>query len=308
MNAPHIACVGGAVLDLIYGVDRLPSADTKLAARSFTESGGGMAANAAAAVARLGGRSTWFGRVGDDEMGQHIVAGLGAAGVATFAHVVGGARSPHSLVLVDDRGDRAIVLYRSNSFDIDPQWLPLDRICEADVVLADNRWVPGAARALHAARARGIPAVLDADISDDPTVLSAVQAATHAIFSEQGLSGLFRTADPAEGLRRAAEHAGFVAVTLGDRGVLWIDGEGALRSLDAFPVTARETLGAGDVFHGAFALALAERQSIDEALRFAAVTAALKCERSGGRKTFPARDEVDAALQGANRPASSLLS
>lgn len=294
---PRVSCVGGAVLDLIYSVERLPSADTKMAAKSFTESGGGMAANAAAAIARLGGQSTWFGRVGDDEMGQHIVNGLESSGVATSAHVIAGAKSPHSLVLVDDHGDRAIVLYRSNGFDVNPSWLPLDRVCEADVVLADNRWVPGATRALKAARDRGIPAVLDADISDDPAVLGAVQVATHAVFSEQGLSGLFGTADPIAGLKLAAKHAPFVAVTLGSKGVLWIDAEGGVQVLEAFPIAAKETLGAGDVFHGAFALALGERQPMADAMRFAAVTAALKCQRTGGRMTFPSRGEVDAALK-----------
>jgi sulfofructose kinase len=297
MSPPRIACVGGAVLDLIYGVERLPSADTKLVARSVAESGGGMAANAAAAIARLGGSATWYGRIGDDEMGQHIVSGLEAKGVASFPHRIPGTKSPHSIVLVDDQGDRAIVLYRPSGFDVDPKWLPLERICDAEVVLADNRWVPGAVRALEAARDRGIPAVLDADISDDLDGLSAVQASTHVVFSEQGLSGLFRTDDPAEGLRLASRHAPFVAVTLGSKGVLWLDADGRIRSLKALAVTAKETLGAGDVFHGAFALALAEGRTEEQALRFGAATAALKCERAGGRATFPTRSEVDAALQ-----------
>ncbi len=302
MSAPQIACVGGAVLDLIYGVERLPSADTKLPARSFTESGGGMAANAAAAIARLGGRSTWYGRVGDDEMGQHIVRGLIDAGVQPVPHTVTGAKSPHSLVLVDDQGDRAIVLYRSSGFDVDPGWLPLDDICTADIVLADNRWVQGATRALSAARHRGIPAVLDADISDDPNALQAVKSATHVVFSEQGLSTILHTADPVEGLRLAAQHAPFVAVTLGAKGVMWMGEAGDICTLDAYPVKAQETLGAGDVFHGAFALALAEGQPVEGALRFASVTAALKCERSGGRATFPDRAEVDAALRPSQEP------
>lgn len=295
----RVSCVGGAVLDLIYRVDRLPSADTKLVARSFSKSGGGMAANAAAAIARLGGQSSWFGRMADDETGRQILDGLEASGVVTVARVISGAESPHSLVLVSEDGDRAIVLYRPNSFDPDPSWLPLERICQADAVLADNRWVPGAVSALAAARDRGIPAVLDADISDDAKVLSAVQAATHAIFSEQGLAGIFGTPDAVAGLKLAARYAPFVAVTLGSKGVLWLDGEGRVQVLEAFPITARETLGAGDVFHGAFALALAERRSNADAIRFAAAAAALKCERTGGRATFPGRAEVEAVLESA---------
>ncbi|WP_198083443.1 PfkB family carbohydrate kinase [Variovorax sp. E3] len=296
MKALTVSCVGGAVLDVIYRVDQLPSSDTKLVARSRVESGGGMAANAAAAIARLGGNARWIGRVGDDDMANHIVSGLETSGVHVTARRICDATSPHSIVLVDQRGDRAIVLYRSTDFDADAQWLPLDMICQANVVLADNRWVAGAVRALDAARARGLPAVLDADISDDPQMILAVKAASHVVFSEQGLAGLFGTADPLEGLKRAAVHAPFVAVTLGGAGVAWLDAERQPQHLRAFPVTARETLGAGDVFHGAFALALAERRTESEALRFAAVTAALKCERTGGRSTFPNRSEVDERL------------
>jgi sugar/nucleoside kinase (ribokinase family) len=66
--------------------------------------------------------------------------------------------------------------------------------------------------------------------------------------------------------------------------------------LPAFPVVAVETLGAGDTFHGAYALALAEGVGVAEALRFAAAAAALRCTRSGGRAALPSRAEVMALL------------
>ena len=63
----RVSCVGVAVLDFIYNVERLPSADGKIVAHSLIESGGGMAANAAATIVRLGGHAAWFGRVGGDQ-------------------------------------------------------------------------------------------------------------------------------------------------------------------------------------------------------------------------------------------------
>jgi sulfofructose kinase len=288
-----VACVGVAVLDLIYGVERLPSADGKIRAHSLVESGGGMAANAAAAIARLGGAASWFGRVGADEMGAHVLAGLEAEGVETRAHRIPDVRTSHSVVLVDRLGDRAIVLYGSDALDADPSWLPVAEIMARRVVLADIRWIPGAIRALTAARTAGRPAILDADTTDDPAALGAVKAASHVIFSRSGLDSLFGGA-PEDALRRAAGHAPFVAVTLGADGVLWLDASGAMRHIPAVPVDARETLGAGDVFHGAFALALAEGRGEEQALRFGAAAAALKCARSGGRASFPYRNEVDA--------------
>lgn len=295
---PSVACVGVAVLDLIYGVERLPSVDGKIRAHSLVESGGGMAANAAAAIARLGGQASWYGRVGDDELGAHALAGLAAEGVdASAARRIVGARTSHSVVLVDGRGDRAIVLYGSEALEPDASWLPLDKIVGNAVVLADIRWVEGAVRALAAARQAARPAVLDADASSNPAAIDAVKAASHVVFSASGLADLFKTCDPEEGLRRAARQAPFVAVTLGAKGVLWMDAGGALRRSPALPVTAQETLGAGDVFHGAFAVALAEGHGEERALTFAAAAAAVKCSRSGGRVSYPYRNEVDRCLQ-----------
>jgi sulfofructose kinase len=288
-----VACVGVAVLDLIYGVERLPSEDSKIRAHSLVESGGGMAANAASAISRLGGRATWYGRVGEDEMGTHVLAGLAAEGVETAAQRIAGARTSHSVILVDRGGDRAIVLYGSEALDGDPSWLPLDRVVAHDVVLADIRWIPGAINALTAARAAGRPAVLDADTTHDPMAIAAVKAASHVVFSKSGLDSLFGGGTPEEALRRAADHTRFVAVTLGAQGVLWVDASGGVRHIPAVPIEARETLGAGDVFHGAFALALAEGRTEEQAIEFGAAAAAFKCARTGGRASFPYRNEVD---------------
>jgi len=288
-----IACVGGAVIDLIYGVERLPSIDGKLHALSYMESGGGMAANAAVIIQRLGGKALWCGRLGDDDKGRRIRDDLQSEHVDVhLTRIIPGVQSSHSIVLVDRDGNRAIVLYRSDSLDADPSWLPMADITSGDAVLADNRWVPGAVAVLSAARAKGIPAILDADEAGDQSSLAAVAAASHVIFSAAGLCDLFDTVDPAEGLRLAAKHAPFVAVTMGGDGVIWMDQTGAPRRLPAFSVAARETVGAGDIFHGAFALALVEGRTEEQALQFAAAVAAIKCTREGGRSSFPFRPEV----------------
>jgi len=107
---------------------------------------------------------------------------------------------------------------------------------------------------------------------------------------------MFGVDDPEEGLRRAAKHAPFVAVTLGAEGVLWLDESGRLERVNAVPIVARETLAAGDVFHGAFALAITEKQELRQALRFASAAAALKCTRFGGAFAAPQRAEVEELL------------
>jgi sulfofructose kinase len=100
-----------------------------------------------------------------------------------------------------------------------------------------------------------------------------------------------------------AAGATLAAVTHGERGVVFCI-RGRCGHLAAVPVKAVETLGAGDVFHGAYSLALAEGASLEAALRFAAAAAALKCSRSGGRAGLPRRAEVD-ALARTREPAIS---
>jgi sugar/nucleoside kinase (ribokinase family) len=120
-----------------------------------------MAANASVAAARLGAIVHYWGRVGDDALGERIVSSLQAEGVQTAAiRCIAGARSPCSAVLVDERGERLICTYNDPALDADATWLPIASLVNVDAVLADVRWTAGAARALAAARAAGVPAVL----------------------------------------------------------------------------------------------------------------------------------------------------
>jgi sugar/nucleoside kinase (ribokinase family) len=98
-------------------------------------------------------------------------------------------------------------------------------------------------------------------------------------------------------LRRLTAHlSGFLAVTDGPNGVTWLDG-GTLRHMAAFKVETIDSLGAGDAFHGAFALALAEGRDLRDAMRFAGATAALKCTHFGGASGAPQRAEVEEFLK-----------
>jgi sulfofructose kinase len=293
----RVNCVGVAVLDLIYTVDRFPAADAKILAHDLREVGGGLAANAAVAVVRLGGQAAWFGRLGADERGRRILDGLTAEGVAVGAvRLVDDMVSSHSIVLVDAEGRRLVVLYRPTALPAAPEWLDLDQVLDCDVVLADIRWPEAAGHVLAAARQRGLPGVLDADTADPASFAIPIAAASHAIFSRDGLSAAAGTEDVEEGLRCMARRTeAFVAVTLGADGVAWLQG-GRLCGMAAHRVGVRDTLAAGDVFHGAFALALSEGRDEAAALAFANAAAAVKCSRPGGRDGIPSRAMVERLL------------
>jgi sulfofructose kinase len=199
-------------------------------------------------------------------------------------------------VLIDADGERLVCGYNDPALDDDASWLPLASVAGVGAVLADVRWRAGAAAVLEAARAAGVPSVLDADVAPVESLHALCALCDYAIFSEPGLAIATGVSIPGEGLQRARALApGVVGVTLGAEGFLWLESGREHRSV-APKVDAVDTLAAGDVFHAAFALALAEGKDVAASARFANAAAALKCTRPGGRNGAPTRTEVEALL------------
>jgi sulfofructose kinase len=287
-------CLGIATLDYVYAVPTLPQTATKHRATHLEVSGGGIAANAAVAIARLGGTAALLTRLGDDMTGDLIRQGLRQDGVdVSLSRPLAGLRSPVSAVMVDVAGERMLVSYSDPSTPARVDWLPDTLPRDVRAVLCDTRWEEGARALFQAARAAGVPAVLDGDRK--PQLPGTVASATHVAFSEQGIAELTGITDPVVALESLPVDGPWLAVTCGARGV-WVRDQGVTSHVPSFRVDAVDTLGAGDVWHGAFTLALAEGQSEPSAVRFANATAALKCTRFGGRKGAPTRKDVEAFL------------
>jgi sugar/nucleoside kinase (ribokinase family) len=288
-----VLCAGIAVQDLIFRVQDFPPPGGKARASAYLAVNGGCAGNAAIAVARLGGRARYVGPLGDaqDAATESILAQFARDGVDTAGVLrIAGAVAPVSAILVDAAGERMIATRVEPQLDDvrleDPEPL-LDGI---SVLLADNRYGALVLPLCAAARRRGIPVVLDADRPRDAAD-PLFRSASHVIFSREGLQGM--ADDLAAGLSAAAQRTdAFLAVTDGAGDLLWMR-DGAVQRMSVPKLQAVDTLAAGDVFHGAFALALAEGRDAPDALRFAAATASLKCTRFGGVAGAPGRAEVE---------------
>ncbi len=293
----RILCVGIAAQDFVFRVPELPAGGHKFRAHGFASVGGGMAGTAAVAVARLGGEALLCARVGDDPMAALVRAELEGYGVdCTLSVPVPGAATPTSAIMVDERGERMIVNYRDDDLHETPD---LSRTGSLDAVEADTRWHGGALEAMRLARARGIPGVLDVEAPVLGHGPEAIRLATHVAFAAPGLRSFVGApnAPLEDALRLAATRTdAFVCVTDGGEGVLWLV-DGALQGLPAFAVDVVDTLGAGDIWHGAFALRLGLGDSEEAAIRFASAAAALKCTRFGGRAGVPRLSEVNTFLK-----------
>jgi len=295
-----VLCAGIIVLDEVFQVDRFPQPDAKTEAENFFIVNGGCAANAAVAIARLGGRAVLAGPLGgppgEDLNGDRVLAALAREQIdCSGCQRIAGAPTALSAIFLDARGDRMIVTHRDDRLAAAKPDDPARLVACADVVLADNRFPDFVRPICVAARERGLTVVLDAD---RPTQMSEdlFQIATHVVFSSECLRATTGREDLAAALAAVADMTpSFLAVTHGPHDVLWRAGA-TLRKSPVFSVKAIDTLGAGDVFHGAFALALAEGRGVAAALRFAAAAAGLKCTRLGGSMAAPYRAEVEARL------------
>jgi sulfofructose kinase len=287
------------VQDIVMRVENFPAPGTKVAASEFIITGGGCAANAAVTVARLGGRAAFAGPLGgaDDHVSNRIVTKLNAEGIDCSGAVrVDGGTASVSLILLDAAGEKTIATRRGVQLGHARPADVSQLVADADAVLVDNRFPDFVTAVCRAAHARKIPVVIDLDQAtklDDPLLA----LGTHVVASAEALRATTGLNDYAAGLKRLAEHVGgFLAITDGPTGVYWLD-HGSVRHMPAFKVKVIDSLGAGDAFHGAFTLGLAEGRNLIDTMRFASATAALKCTKFGGASGAPQRAEVDEFLK-----------
>jgi sulfofructose kinase len=139
-----------------------------------------------------------------------------------------------------------------------------------------------------------VPTVLDADLGGREALPELLELVDYAVFSAPALHELARGQSDADALKHVLRHGlRHAGVTLGPRGYLWVERDGRTGHQPAFQVDVVDTTGAGDAFHGAFALGVAEGLPTDELVRRAAAVAALKCTRLGSRAGLPTRSELE---------------
>ena len=280
-------------------VDRFPQAGAKVQASEFLITSGGQAGNSAVAMARLGAKVSYIGALGghDDEVANTIIKTFASENIdVSGALRVPGARSSVSTIMIDATGEKMIATRRNQGLSDAVPDDPAKAVAHVDAVMLDNRYGNISLPICRAAKARGIPRVLDFDKptpADDPLL----QGCTHVICSADAIREAMGVNDIPGALMKLGEnYSGFLAVTDGPKGVYWLE-DGKVRHMDAFKVEAIDTLGAGDTFHGAFAVRLVETGDVVLSMRFAAAAAAIKCTRFGGLMGAATRAEVDAFLK-----------
>jgi sulfofructose kinase len=290
-HAPvDVLCVGYACVDINFNAPHHPTADEKLRATAMHTCGGGPAANAAVTIARLGGSVRFCGYLGNDAFGDAHLREFASDGVLADVLQRGEAPTPVAAVTIKPNGDRSIIDYRAPSALAANDTIRLAHT-PAKVLLVDGHQPLLSLALVEEARALGIPSVLDAGSINDGTLLL-YNKVDYLITSEKFAKQFSGEEDPRTALAALDGTAPFIACTWGAEGVYWQD-ENGQHHMPAFDIEPVDTTGAGDAFHGAFALGVAEGLQPKQNMQRASATGALTCLKAGARTALPSRKAVD---------------
>jgi ribokinase len=304
-NSGHIDVLGlgcVAIDDLLY-VEEYPPADAKRQVRRRERQCGGLTATALVAAARLGARCAYAGVLDEDEASRFVLDAFRREGI-DVRHVVRrpGARPIHSTIIVDEtRHTRTIFFDLAGAAGADPDAPAEEVIQSARVLYVDHFGIEGMTRAARVARAAGRAVVADLERNEWPGFAGLLSLVDHLIVSREFAQKLTGTEDPGRAVVQLALAGRQAAVvTCGPQGC-WYLGEsgGSPCHQPAFCVPTVDTTGCGDVFHGAYAAALARQLPLPERVRFASAAAALKAMRPGGQAGIPSWSAVEAFLAAA---------
>ena len=291
-----LGCV--AVDDLLYA-EEYPAPDSKVRLRKRERSCGGLTANALVAAARLGASCAFAGVLGDDADSGYVRDALRREGIDLSVLVRRpDARPIHSTIIVDEtHHTRTIFFDLTGSTGASPDAPAEDVIRSAGVLLVDHYGIEGMTRAAQIARAAGVAVVGDLERDEWPGFHELLSLVDHVIVSREFALKLTKTNTPEEAITRLWTHdRQTVVVTCGAEGC-WYRGEAGAIHQPAFAVSVADTAGCGDVFHGAYAAALARGLPMPERIRFATAAASLKAMRSGGQAGYPQLAELETFIQ-----------
>ncbi len=308
-----VVVVGSANVDLVVRVPRFPGPGETTTGDDFAVHPGGKGANQAFAAGRLGARVHMVGRVGSDDQGRLLRASLEGAGVDTAAlEVDAGAPTGVALITIDASGQNQIVIVPGANGRLCPEDMERERdlISSAGLLLLQLEVpLPTVEAAARLGRAGGAVVILD-PAPARVECLKLLPLVDYVTPNETELATL--VGSPGQRLGRA-EALGLarsllawgprrVVAKLGAEGAFCISAGGE-RSWPGLAVSAVDTTGAGDVWNGAFATALAEGADEGEAGEFANTAAAISVTRAGAQPSMPTRAEVDARrAPGSPRP------
>ncbi|RDU38250.1 ribokinase [Neobacillus piezotolerans] len=287
-----IAVVGSLNIDYFVETDIFPSTGETIMGKGFFMSVGGKGANQAVAAARLGGKVSMFGSVGNDDNGKLLIGKMEKEGVnVSHLNKVEGSNTGVAFIEICNSENRILVISGANQHT-NIQYINRiqDRLLEHDIILFQLETplsmieyiIPILAKEGKTIILNPAPACqLSSELIANVTFLTPNEHEYPLVLNEKG-----------ELKETLEKHPNKVIVTCGSRGVYFHEGKGLIK-VPAIQVEAVDTTGAGDTFSGAFTLALSEGRTIEESIRFGTIAAGLSVRKKGAQTGMPTRKEME---------------
>ncbi|HEX3892665.1 MAG TPA: PfkB family carbohydrate kinase [Terracidiphilus sp.] len=296
--------VGLNATDTLIPLAQFPERGSKVEYRQSSILPGGQTASAVMACQTWGLTTRYVGKLGDDDAGRLHCREFARAGVDARIITAPQAASAHSLIVVDEGGERTVLCQRNEKVLLRAEDLERAWVVNARALLVDGFETAAATQAAHWARGAGIPVVADLDELYDGVDELAAQV-DYLVVSRDFPSRLTGERNLELALRKMKDRYGcaVTAATLGQDGVLAWDGS-RFHLRPAYCVKVVDTTGAGDIFHAGFIYGLLQGWPLARLLDFACAAAALNCTKSGARGGIGPIDTVEGLMANTTRYAA----
>lgn len=273
--------LGLGTLDLVYLTGKPPGENQKVVASDCTIAAGGPAANAAVTFSYLGNAAVWAGVLGTHAIAQLIRADLAEYNVRIIDLEPGRSHSPpvSSIIVTEATGDRAVVSINATKSQVDPQAINQDILTSVNIVLVDGHQIAASKEIAQLARSKNIPILLDGG-SWKPGLEEILPFIEWAVCSDNFHPPNCNNSEQVFAYLSAAGIAN-IAITRGEKSILYLS-NGTYSSIEVPQIQATDTLGAGDIFHGAFCHYILQNNFTDT-LTAAAKIASRSCKKFGTR-------------------------
>jgi len=290
MNNIDVLVIGRSCLDYIAVVNQFPGENQKLPLEFRLIEGGGQGGTSSCCISRLGGRVAYVGKLGDDDEGRYCLKRLEDFGVTTeFIELVSKGKTPVAYVFITAGSGARSIIYERNTLPKIKIDATLEKLVKkTGVVLIDPEvtYLGGQLKNIAGSNVKviydserwraGIEEIMNTADYFVPSAefLAADELQLHNMSFNQRI------------LKLNEMVAGSLIVTRGEKGAYYIVNN-ILYHVAVPEVTAVDTVGAGDNFHAAFALALAKGFDLHDAVKFSVAVASLSCREYGGRNGVP---------------------